>query len=432
MTRPLTAQQVATAFHDACLAELDALKPGNVHRHGDDPRMTVEDFERSARAAAAPLAQGDTVGERIVASVAATMQAVGKNTNLGIILLAAPLASAAMSEAPGDLRARLAESLAGLSVEDARDAYAAIRQANPGGLSEVPRHGVGGEPAITLLEAMRVAEGYDRIAWNYSHEFGDIFDLGLPRLEDAAKRGWPASLPVRVSACLATVSASVALPSGAGVASVALRSACDRADFGRAPPSSRPAAPRANAPPFANRSPFGSFSVSRRRSAAPAFAFSFSFGWADLALCRVSEAVGLPPEPPQPCTAAGTSPPAVAPFQPSKVTLNAGGSPLQRSRVATTSLFASKSSLKFESGMSGMSSNVLPGLPPPISNEPKSWMWSGPRRSRPILGTTDPAAGSTIATGPSSGSFSTGESANAEPAIVAGGQLPAGIPGRSR
>jgi triphosphoribosyl-dephospho-CoA synthase len=194
VTRPLTAQQVATAFHDACLAELDALKPGNVHRHGDDPRMTVEDFERSARAAAAPLAQGDTVGERIVASVAATMQAVGKNTNLGIILLAAPLASAAMSEAPGDLRARLAESLAGLSVEDARDAYAAIRQANPGGLSEVPRHGVGGEPAITLLEAMRVAEGYDRIAWNYSHEFADIFDLGLPRLEDAAKRGWPAPL----------------------------------------------------------------------------------------------------------------------------------------------------------------------------------------------------------------------------------------------
>jgi triphosphoribosyl-dephospho-CoA synthase len=194
VTRPLTAPQVATAFHDACLAELDALKPGNVHRHGDDPRMTVEDFERSARAAAAPLAQGHTVGERIVASVAATMQAVGKNTNLGIMLLAAPLASAAMSEAPGDLRARLAESLAGLSVEDARYAYAAIRQANPGGLSEVPRHSVGGEPAITLLEAMRVAEGYDRIAWNYSHDFADIFDLGLPRLEDAAKRGWPAPL----------------------------------------------------------------------------------------------------------------------------------------------------------------------------------------------------------------------------------------------
>ena len=72
------------------------------------------------------------------------------------------------------------------------EAYAAIRQANPGGLGEVPRHGVDAEPTITLLEAMKAAEGHDRIAWNYSHDFADIFDLGLPRLRDAARRGWPA------------------------------------------------------------------------------------------------------------------------------------------------------------------------------------------------------------------------------------------------
>ena len=94
----LTAAQVAQAFRDACLAELDALKPGNVHRFGDDPRMSVTDFETSARVAAAPLAQaGAAVGERIRASVAATMAAVGHNTNLGIVLLSAPLASAALS-----------------------------------------------------------------------------------------------------------------------------------------------------------------------------------------------------------------------------------------------------------------------------------------------------------------------------------------------
>jgi triphosphoribosyl-dephospho-CoA synthase len=189
----LTAAQVAQAFRDACLAELDALKPGNVHRFGDDPRMSVTDFETSARVAAAPLAQaGAAVGERIRASVAATIAAVGHNTNLGIALLSAPLATAALSDEAGDLRQRLAKVLAGLTVEDAKEAYAAIRQANPGGLGDVPRHGVDTEPAITLLEAMRAAEGHDRIAWNYSHDFADIFDLGLPRFREAGTRGWPA------------------------------------------------------------------------------------------------------------------------------------------------------------------------------------------------------------------------------------------------
>ncbi|HET9573294.1 MAG TPA: triphosphoribosyl-dephospho-CoA synthase, partial [Methyloceanibacter sp.] len=43
---------IAEAFHDSCLAELDALKPGNVHRLSEDKRMGVADFERSAAAAA--------------------------------------------------------------------------------------------------------------------------------------------------------------------------------------------------------------------------------------------------------------------------------------------------------------------------------------------------------------------------------------------
>ena len=195
MRRHLTAAQVAQAFRDACLAELDALKPGNVHRFGDDPRMSVTDFETSARVGATPLTQaGASVGERVRASVAATIAAVGHNTNLGIILLSAPLASAALIDEAGDLRKRLAKVLAGLGLEDARETYAAIRLANPGGLGDVPNHGVDAEPTITLLEAMKAAEGHDRIAWNYSHDFADIFDLGLPRLRDAARRGCSAPL----------------------------------------------------------------------------------------------------------------------------------------------------------------------------------------------------------------------------------------------
>ena len=46
---------IARAFVAACEAELDALKPGNVHRHGEGGaghRMTVDDFVRSAAASA--------------------------------------------------------------------------------------------------------------------------------------------------------------------------------------------------------------------------------------------------------------------------------------------------------------------------------------------------------------------------------------------
>ena len=112
----------------------------------------------------------------------------GQNTNLGIILLAAPLASAALDREEGDLRARVGDVLDALTVQDARDTYEAIRIAQPGGLGEAPSHDVAAEPRVTLLEAMRAAEARDRIAWNYTHGLSDIFGLGLVWLKQAHER----------------------------------------------------------------------------------------------------------------------------------------------------------------------------------------------------------------------------------------------------
>jgi triphosphoribosyl-dephospho-CoA synthase len=189
LTRPPKPNAIARAFLDACLAELDALKPGNVHRFGDGHGMTVADFAASAEAAAPLIGRkGVGVGERIRLAAAASQRAVGQNTNLGIILLAAPLAAAALDRHGGDLASRVRLILQDLTVADASEAYRAIRAIKPGGLGEAPRHDVASEPGVTLLEAMGAAEERDRIAWNYAHGFADIFQLGRKWLAQGRER----------------------------------------------------------------------------------------------------------------------------------------------------------------------------------------------------------------------------------------------------
>jgi triphosphoribosyl-dephospho-CoA synthase len=187
----ISSESVKNAFIGACLAELEALKPGNVHVHAPGHGMTVDDFIKSAYAAAPAIAAPElSLGRRIYEAAHATREAVGQNTNLGIILLAAPLAQAALNGAAREaLRAGLRKVLAGLDVSDANWAFRAIVLASPGGLGGADRYDVRGEASATLLEAMREASGRDRIARAYVTDYEDIFALGLPWL-DQARRRW--------------------------------------------------------------------------------------------------------------------------------------------------------------------------------------------------------------------------------------------------
>jgi triphosphoribosyl-dephospho-CoA synthase len=176
---------IAEAFRWACLAELDAPKPGNVHIFADGHHMTAAEFVASADAAAPHLsASGARVGARILGAVEATFEAVGANTNLGIILLCAPLAGAAENDI-SDLRASLIEVLQRLDTKDAELTYRAIVLATPAGLGRSERHDVFGPATVSLLEAMTEASGRDRVARQYATSFADIFEVGLPRLEAA-------------------------------------------------------------------------------------------------------------------------------------------------------------------------------------------------------------------------------------------------------
>ena len=136
MTGPLAPDQIEAAFLAACWGELAALKPGNVHRYSPGHGMEVAHFERAAEAAAGPIAEpAASVGKRILRATEASVAATGLNTNLGIVLLAAPLAKAAAETTLEiGLRRRLGQILSELDVRDAEDAFAAIRLANPAGL----------------------------------------------------------------------------------------------------------------------------------------------------------------------------------------------------------------------------------------------------------------------------------------------------------
>lgn len=189
----------------ACLLEASASKPGNVSpgRHFGDARY--EEFLASAVAIGAPLAGAGTrpLGETVRLAVEATARWVRSNTNLGIVLLLAPLARAALLRSadhgpaqgaplwimPPDLRAVLRRVLESTTVDDARNVYAAIRRAAPGGLGHADNQDVANEPTMTLLEVMRLAAARDGIAREYADAFEVTFEIGVPALERARRDG---------------------------------------------------------------------------------------------------------------------------------------------------------------------------------------------------------------------------------------------------
>ena len=183
---------VAAAVWRACIDEIEAPKPGNVSVASAGHGMTAADFVVSARCTADILgAPGLSLGERVLGSIEATHAATGCNTNLGIVLLCAPLAQAALEQGPArTLRTSLARVLAAASVEDTERVFAAIRLAAPAGLGESGSHDVRAPAAAPLLAVMRKAEHRDRVARQYASCFEDIFDLGLAVLDRSRKR-WP-------------------------------------------------------------------------------------------------------------------------------------------------------------------------------------------------------------------------------------------------
>src|SRR5438876_11605378 len=83
------------------------------------------------------------------------------------------------------LRAGVRDVLDATTVDDAREVYAAIRLAAPGGLGQVDEQDVAKEPTGTLVDVMRLAAARDGIAREYATAFERTFLTGVPALERA-------------------------------------------------------------------------------------------------------------------------------------------------------------------------------------------------------------------------------------------------------
>jgi triphosphoribosyl-dephospho-CoA synthase len=189
----VTGEDAAAAAQLACLLEVSAPKPGNVCPGRDFHDTRYEDFLASAVAIGPALAAAGErpLGTTIRAAVEATARYTRSNTNLGIVLLLAPLARAARSARSGGqaLRDRLARVLAETTVADAAEAYTAIRLAHPAGLGQSAAEDVTAPPTVTLREAMALAAARDSIAREYTTDFDITFRVGAPALRAARHAG---------------------------------------------------------------------------------------------------------------------------------------------------------------------------------------------------------------------------------------------------
>ncbi len=191
----ITRQEIAAAAQLACLLEASAPKPGNVSPGIAFHDTRYEDFLASAAAIAPAFldAGSQPIGDTIRRAIEDTRRWTDANTNLGIVLLLAPLARAAHASSPKALRDRVREVLDATTVADAAAVYSAIRLARPGGLGAVSAEDVAAAPTVTLAAAMELASDRDDIAREYVTAFTRTFTVGAPALTKARAAGldWP-------------------------------------------------------------------------------------------------------------------------------------------------------------------------------------------------------------------------------------------------
>jgi triphosphoribosyl-dephospho-CoA synthase len=190
-----TSLSIAQCASLACLLEATTPKPGNVHRGADFEDLCFNDFVVSSVAIGPAMndARECGVGAAVLRAVQATRTLVPTNTNLGCVLLIAPLAAV-----PGEhtLAQGICQVLASLTVNDSEQIYAAIRMAMPGGMGQVKDQDIQGAAPSDLIEAMQLAADRDLVARQYTNGFSDVLQCVVPWLTEGQANGWSLSTAI--------------------------------------------------------------------------------------------------------------------------------------------------------------------------------------------------------------------------------------------
>ncbi|MBI2478238.1 MAG: triphosphoribosyl-dephospho-CoA synthase [Planctomycetia bacterium] len=179
----------------ACLLEATTPKPGNVHRGADFEDLCFYDFVVSAVAIgpAMAAAQQHGVGVAVLEAIRTTRSLVPSNTNLGCVLLIAPLAAVPPEQS---LQEGIGSVLGALTARDAELVYEAIRLATPGGLAHVEDMDVHDVPPRDLIEGMRLAAHRDLVARQYTNGFAEVLNCVVPWLQEGQAAGWSLSTAI--------------------------------------------------------------------------------------------------------------------------------------------------------------------------------------------------------------------------------------------
>jgi len=185
-------------------------KPGNVHRTQDFDDMSFEDFIISA------IVIGDTmyeaaergaklkdeldfspirIGSLILKAIEETQKWVSTNTNLGIVMLLTPIASAAGMVTGKDLqglREMVNKIMLQTTALDAVDLYEAIAIAQPGGMGECDQFDVKDEKSkdkilkenVTLFDVLKLSSSWDLIARELTSSMPITFNIGFPAFKE--------------------------------------------------------------------------------------------------------------------------------------------------------------------------------------------------------------------------------------------------------
>ena len=181
-------EKLKSIYIYACSKDVEVIKPGNVNIDYPHSDTTAYDFLRSAHDSCKSLFKQDfSLGERIYYSVSDSRKNTKVNTNLGILLLIAPIIHSLLHSTKTTFRSALKDVIKTSQISDTNLLCRAINFVNPGGLGEKERMSTNSLPRVTLKTIMDKSANYDRLSYQYSTGYSDILDFIVPRIIEHKK-----------------------------------------------------------------------------------------------------------------------------------------------------------------------------------------------------------------------------------------------------